>query len=169
MGRPKGSKNTSENTPDSAVTNPVVPAAKEAITDKTFNITDVQAMVDAAVKKAMDGNTNQTFDDTGYWMAKVKCQSEIFGCLEAEQIIRLSEENEKSLKLGKYAELKKDRNGNDMKVTFAHLVKPSQYAIQRIMQTGEERAAEEGLYILPAPNASQSLDDKKPFKLVSAK
>ena len=38
MGRPKGSKNTSENTPDSAVTNPVVPAAKEAITDKTFNI-----------------------------------------------------------------------------------------------------------------------------------
>ena len=41
MGRPKGSKNTSENTPDSAVTNPVVPAAKEAITDKTFGWMDL--------------------------------------------------------------------------------------------------------------------------------
>ena len=170
MGRPKGSKNTTENAPDSMALDPVVNTGKEAVTDKMFNLAEVQAMVDKAVTKAMlDKSGITALDDTGYWMAKVKCQSEIFGCLEPEQIIRLSDENERSLKLGKYAEMKQDKNGTVVKVTYGNMVKPSQYTLQRIMQTGEERAAEEGLYILPAPNASQSLDDKKPFKLVSAK
>lgn len=51
MGRPK--KNTAVNVPGSMALNPVaslspiMPGAVEAITDRTFNITEVQAMVEA--------------------------------------------------------------------------------------------------------------------------
>ena len=61
------------------------------------------------------------------------------------------------------------KTGLEEKITFAHLVKPNQFTLQRIMQQGEEKAVGDGLVIMPSLNTSQSLDDKKPFKLVSAK
>lgn len=173
MGRPKGSTNKTENIPESKVVNPVVPEAKEAVTDKTFTMTEsqLQDKIDASVAKALEGKDTPThIDDTGYWQATCRCQSEIFGCIEPEQVIKLSEENEKALKLGQFAELRVNKKtGLEEKITFAHLVKPTQYTLQRIMQLGEEKAVGDGLVLMPSENTSQSLDEKKPFKLVSAK
>lgn len=172
MSRPKGSTNKTEKIPDSAVLNPVVPEAKEAVTDKTFSMSQVQGMIDASVAKALEGKDAPShIDDTGYWQATCRCQSEIFGCIDPEQVIKLSEENEQSLKLGKYAEVRVNKKtGLEEKITFAHLVKPNQYTLQRIMQLGEEKAVGDGLILMPSLGMnSQSLDDKKPFKLVSAK
>ena len=171
MGRKKGSKNVEVppivDAPEStgAQANPE-PSHKEPM----IPLSQVQAMIAAEVAKQMEGNTGQPIDDTGYWQAKERCQSEIFGCIDPDQIIRLSEENEKALKLGKFAEVRKDaKTGLDVIVTYAFLKKPAQHVLQRIMQMGEGSAADEGLLILPSPTQSQSLDEKKPFKLVSAK
>ena len=171
MNRTKGSKNVP--IPDSVTLNQVDPTGKEAITDKTFTMTEVQlkTMVDASVAKALEGKDAPThIDDTGYWQATCRCQSEIFGCIDPEQVIKLDEENEKALKLGKFAEVRVNKKtGLEEKITFAHLVKPNQFVLQRIMQQGEEKAVGDGLVIMPSLNHSQSLDEKKPFKLVSAK
>jgi hypothetical protein len=171
MGRTKGSKNVP--IPDSVTLNQAEPTAKEAITDKTFTMTESQlkTMVDASVAKALEGkDTPSHIDDTGYWQATCRCQSEIFGCIDPEQVIKLDEENEKALKLGKFAEIRiNKKTGLEEKITFAHLVKPNQFVLQRIMQEGEEKAVGDGLVIMPSLNHSQSLDEKKPFKLVSAK
>lgn len=171
MGRTKGSKNTP--IPDSVTLNQADPTAKEAVTDKTFTMTEsqFQAKIDASVAKALESKDAPShIDDTGYWQATCRCQSEIFGCIDPEQVIKLSEENEQALKLGKYAEVRVNKKtGLEEKITFAHLVKPNQYTLQRIMQLGEEKAVGDGLVLMPSENTSQSLDDKKPFKLVSAK
>ena len=173
MSRTKGSKNISQ---DTKATPPITGAdetlklpEKPKDNAMLFTMEQVQAMVNAAVNKAMEAKTAiPAIDDDGYWIAKCQCQSDIFGCIQAEQVIILSEENEKALKLGKYAEIKKDKNGMDFIVTYAHLVKPSQYVLQNIMAMGEEKAIDTGVCIIPM-RQSQSLDEKKPFNLVSAK
>lgn len=152
MGRPKGSKNAEE---------------------PTVKLSDVQAMIDASIAKDRetrgDGPIKAAIDDTGYWQSTCECQSEIFGCIKGATLIWLSDENERALKLGKYAEIKKDpKTGLDIVLTFAHLKKPNQHTLQNVMQSGEEREADEGLHIFAPTNVSQSLDDKKPFKLVSS-
>ena len=173
MSRTKGSKNISQ---DIKATAPITSAdetlkvpEKPKENSMLFNMDQVQAMVNAAVAKALDGGAGSHIDDTGYWQAITQCQSDIFGCIPADEIIRLSEEHEKTLKLGKFAESRVDaKTGKTVIVTYAHLKKPSQYLLRQITEMGEEKAVDEGLCIMPSMNQSQSLDEKKPFRLKSA-
>ena len=176
MSRTKGSKNIKQDTTITPATAPITSAdetlkvpEKPKENSMLFNMEQVQDMVNAAVAKALDGGANSHIDDTGYWQAITQCQSDIFGCIPADQVIRLSEEHEKTLKLGKFAETKIDKKtGKTVIVTYAHLKKPSQYLLRQITEMGEEKAVDEGLCIMPSMNQSQSLDEKKPFRLKSA-
>ena len=100
----------------------------------------------------------------GYWKAKLKCHA-LNVELMPDQIIKLDEEQEKELMLGKYAGKRKDANtGVEMPVGYAHLVKPSKRELERI-EENEASAIEEGFVIFPPAFKSQSLDDKQPFRL----
>jgi phosphate uptake regulator len=100
----------------------------------------------------------------GYWKATCKCLPLNIE-LDADRIIKLNEEQEKELKLGKFAETVKDQNtGKEVVISFAHLVKPSKRDLERIDEN-EAKAIEDGFVIYPPQFHSQSLDEKQPFRL----
>ena len=146
------------------VTSAAEPTTEVAAPTVTMTMAEVQAMIADGVKKGLENlNAIKPIDDTGFWQATRRTQSEIFGCIEADRIIFLSPEHEAKLGLGK--PLAKGYTPN--------FKKPNQQDLQEALRRGDITGAvpqQDGMAILPPAHVSQSLDpEKNDFRLLSMK
>ena len=168
MGWPKGQSRkpvqTQEIKPEVNVTRATETPKEGAAPTVTMTVAEVQAMIADSVKKGLLSlNAIQPIDDTGFWQATRRTQSEIFGCIEADRIIFLSPEHEERLGLNKPMNPKYTPN----------FKKPNQQDLQESLRRGDITGAvpqQDGMAILPPSHVSQSLDpEKNDFRLLSAK
>ena len=144
---------------------PQIPAAEPI----TITRAELQSMIDDGIKSGLRRlSSGEPINDVGYWQANCRCQSAIFGCIDPGRIVFLTMENEKSLRLGQFAEeIVDEKTGRKITLTYAHLKKPNPDDLRLAIAKGDVQP-QDGMAVLPPLRENQSLDpDRRPFRLVS--